>query len=708
MELTVDQALQQGIAAHKEGKLQDAERLYRAILQAQPKHPDANHNLGVLAVAVGKPLEAIPFFKIALEANPQIEQFWLGYIDTLMSVERFDEVQRAIVECEKSGVSSDKLDALKQRLQENVPNDTNKTVTGPTLKEKRKKLAEKKKSKKRKAQGGPSSVAPSQDQIDHLMRHYQAGRLVEAEALAKSITQQFPKHPFGWKVLGAVLKQTSRLSESVAPLQSAAALSTQDAEAHYNLGVTLKQLGRLDEAVASYTQAIAVKHDDVLAHYNLGNTLKELGRLDEALASYTQAIALDPDFALAHNNLGNTLKELGRLDEALASYTQTIALKPDYTEAHSNLGVTLLELGRLDEAVASFNQAIALKPDYAKAHFNLGVTLKELGRLEEALTSYTQAIALKPGYAAAMLNLAITQSYMNDLEAEIVSWQNVLQLDSNDYALRAGVNLAICNFLDGDFTESKKHLLAATKIQEETSSESKNERVYWRYLSNILRWHKNKCPDVKKGKNDKNIYVIGESHSLASHHLCIQNSGANFFCSAKLIKGCKQWHLGNAFRNQYKHQFETYFFSLPKHSYVLLAIGEIDCRLDTGIIPHKRKFPEKQIREIISNTIENYLNYIVNNNSDYQHIITIQGVPCPNLDVRNHSEKDIRQLGEVIKIFNYELKMQSKEKGFGFLDTHQLTNKGDGLSNGSWHIDDYHLSPEGMQEAWRRCGSDKS
>jgi len=61
MELTIDQALQQGIAAHKEGKLQDAERLYRAILQAQPNHPDANHNLGVLAVAVGKPLEAIMY-----------------------------------------------------------------------------------------------------------------------------------------------------------------------------------------------------------------------------------------------------------------------------------------------------------------------------------------------------------------------------------------------------------------------------------------------------------------------------------------------------------------------------------------------------------------------------------------------------------------------------------------------------------------------
>ena len=61
MELTLDQALKQAVAAHKEGKLQDAERLYRAILKSQPKHPDANHNLVVLVVAVGKPLEAIMY-----------------------------------------------------------------------------------------------------------------------------------------------------------------------------------------------------------------------------------------------------------------------------------------------------------------------------------------------------------------------------------------------------------------------------------------------------------------------------------------------------------------------------------------------------------------------------------------------------------------------------------------------------------------------
>ena len=54
MELTIDQALQQGIAAHKEGRLQDAEQLYKIILQTQPAHPDANHNLGVITASAGK------------------------------------------------------------------------------------------------------------------------------------------------------------------------------------------------------------------------------------------------------------------------------------------------------------------------------------------------------------------------------------------------------------------------------------------------------------------------------------------------------------------------------------------------------------------------------------------------------------------------------------------------------------------------------
>ena len=52
-ELTIDQALQQAIAAHKAEQVQKADRLYTAILKAQPKHPDANHNTGLLVVGFG-------------------------------------------------------------------------------------------------------------------------------------------------------------------------------------------------------------------------------------------------------------------------------------------------------------------------------------------------------------------------------------------------------------------------------------------------------------------------------------------------------------------------------------------------------------------------------------------------------------------------------------------------------------------------------
>ena len=91
MELTIKQALQKGIVAHKEGKTQDAERLYRAILQSQPTHPDANHNLGVLAISVNKIDAALQFFKTALEANPKTEQFWLSYVNALIKDKQFSQ-----------------------------------------------------------------------------------------------------------------------------------------------------------------------------------------------------------------------------------------------------------------------------------------------------------------------------------------------------------------------------------------------------------------------------------------------------------------------------------------------------------------------------------------------------------------------------------------------------------------------------------------
>ena len=89
MALTSDQMLQKGIQAHKSGRIKEAENFYRSILKANPEHPDANHNMGVLKAGVGKVLEAITFFKLALEYNPNIAQFWLSYINALIKLDRF-------------------------------------------------------------------------------------------------------------------------------------------------------------------------------------------------------------------------------------------------------------------------------------------------------------------------------------------------------------------------------------------------------------------------------------------------------------------------------------------------------------------------------------------------------------------------------------------------------------------------------------------
>jgi tetratricopeptide (TPR) repeat protein len=411
MELTIEQILQQGLTAHKEGKLQEAESLYRAILQSQPAHPDANHNLGVIAVSVNKAEAALPMFRAALEANSKIEQFWLSYINALIKEKQFDNANQVLEQAKKQGVAGDKLNALEGQLA-SINNE--KSV---------------------------DSLSLSQQQLSNLLEHYKNGRFGDAEKLAVSITEQFPKHQFAWKVLGAIFGQTGRKAEALDANQKAVALSPQDAEAHYNLGNTLKELGRLDEAEASYTLAIALKSDFAEPHSNLGNTFQELGRLDKAEVSYRRAIALKPDFAEAHNNLGSTLKELGRLDEAEASSTQAIALKPDYAEAHNNLASTLKELGRLDEAEASYTQTIALKPDYAEAHSNLGVTLQELGRLDEAEASYTQAIALKPDYALAHYNLGKVFYIKGneDLALKSIVKANNIEPQSKDYELMLSV-----------------------------------------------------------------------------------------------------------------------------------------------------------------------------------------------------------------------------------------------------------------------------
>ena len=84
----IEELMHKGVELHKSGKVEVAAQLYSVVLKEHPEHPDANHNMGVLTVGIGKIPEALRFFETALEANADVAQFWVSYIDALIRVGR--------------------------------------------------------------------------------------------------------------------------------------------------------------------------------------------------------------------------------------------------------------------------------------------------------------------------------------------------------------------------------------------------------------------------------------------------------------------------------------------------------------------------------------------------------------------------------------------------------------------------------------------
>jgi thioredoxin-like negative regulator of GroEL len=140
-------------------------------LQSQPLHPDANHNLGILAVSVNKTDAALPLFKTALEANPEIEQFWLSYIDALIKEQQFENAKQVFEQARTQGLAEEKLNVLETQLTPTAQiNEPKLAVQNKSLSfsQKRKKLSEQKKRKKKVTKQNLKANNPSQKQLDSL------------------------------------------------------------------------------------------------------------------------------------------------------------------------------------------------------------------------------------------------------------------------------------------------------------------------------------------------------------------------------------------------------------------------------------------------------------------------------------------------------------------------------------------------------------
>ena len=324
--LTIDQALQQAIAHHQAGQLQDAERLYRAILQAQLNHSDANHNLGVLAVQVKQPAAGLPHLKAALEANPKQGQYRLSYINALIQTCQTDAARQVLEQGWQQGLQGGAVEVVAAKLSgsQKINDEKSPTTSQPTSNggEKQTKHSNPARTLDKAAQN--KRKLPSHQEMNTLVDLFTQERYDEAEALACAITKRFPRHGLGWKVLGAVFMKKGWVAKALAPMRKATELLPDDAEAHHNFGITLTVQGHLTEAAVSYLRALAIKPNYVEAHRNLGSTFYEQGRLSEAETCYRQALEIKPDYvealnslALLFNTQGNPMVALSFIERSL-------------------------------------------------------------------------------------------------------------------------------------------------------------------------------------------------------------------------------------------------------------------------------------------------------------------------------------------------------------------------------------------------------
>ena len=523
MEFTTDQALQKGIEAHKAGKAQEADRYYTAILKVNPKHPDANHNMGVLAVDLGKVEIALPFLKTALEVNSRIDQYWFSYIGALIKLNRIADAKAVFYQAKSKGAEGDGFDqielelksaSVKNKAKEDIPAQSNileelkldqalkvaKNKVKDGLSNEAKKIYHdilKKFPKNKTALDGIKTLAsktlantsdmdePTKEQLTSLLMLYNQQKLKQVYNEAQILTKQYTKSLALWNLMGA----------------SAA------------------QIGKFDEAVHAFQEALSIKPDDAQAHYNMGNALNDQGKLEKAIEAFKKALSIKPDYAEAYNNLGNALKEQGKLEKAIEAYNKALSIKPDYADAYVNMGNVLIDQEKLEEAIEAYNSALYTEPDNAEAYYNIGNALKDQEKLEEAKEAYNKALSIKPDYADVYLNLSLIKKYNED-DDQIISIQELYKREDLSKDARCNLAFSLAKIYEdiGKLDQAFSHLYQGNALRKNLMQYSIDQDID--FFNRLKETQPHFLINAKKIKDrstkPKPIFILGMPRSGTS------------------------------------------------------------------------------------------------------------------------------------------------------------------------------------------------
>tara|TARA_B110000027_G_scaffold50157_1_gene54799 strand:- start:73 stop:1761 length:1689 start_codon:yes stop_codon:yes gene_type:complete len=301
MEPTINQLHKKAITAHQEGKLEEAEKLYKKILETEPTHPATHNNVGVLLYGLGRLEEAVVHYKKAIEFKPDYQDAHNNLGIIMQRLGRFLEAEiiyKKIIELNPDFAEAhNNLGIIFNKL--NKPD--------------------------------------------------------EAEAIFKKAIELKPEYLEPYYNLGITLQNLERLDEAEVYYKKAIEINPDYSRSHYNLGNLYDKLERHEEAEKSYKKSTELEPNFAQGHYNLGTMMQKLGKWDDSIFSCKKAIELKSDFTVAHNNLGVGLKELNRLSEAEACFTKAIELSPNFKGALINRGQVLFNKGEFERALQDFD-----------------------------------------------------------------------------------------------------------------------------------------------------------------------------------------------------------------------------------------------------------------------------------------------------------------------------------------------------------------
>jgi tetratricopeptide (TPR) repeat protein len=375
--------LQIALQHHQHGRLEEAARLYQAILADQPRHVEALHLLGVVAHQKGDHARAVLLIGRAVAGDPNNAIYHANLAEAYRMLGQLD---RAVASCRVAL-------GLRPHYPE-VANNLGLALLG-------------------------------QGKTDEAIARF-------AEALRFK-----PDFAMACNNLGNALRQRGDLQEAETHFRSAVAMEPGLAEAHSNLGQLLLERHRPHESLESLRVAVRLRPELAEAHNNLGNALREAGRLAEARQCYGEALRLKPDLAMTYNNIGQALHEENALDQALTWYERAIQIDPDSARFRCNLASLLAEGEKYDEATVQYRLALRLDPDCAEAHCGLGGVRHEQGDLEQAQDHYRQALHCNPDLPAAHAALGQVREELGDMVAAESCWRTALRHDPRHTAAHA-------------------------------------------------------------------------------------------------------------------------------------------------------------------------------------------------------------------------------------------------------------------------------